>query len=315
MAETVRPQGRRIIPFGLFRGLAAFALLTAGLLIASPVFAATTITPTSASPVSAAHTIAATTVCGNGIGNGGGQGLICEVTIVNTVTPTGGTATVTVRECLGSAGAPTDGAGTGGFLCNTQTTTVAQPVTRVEQCNAAVSGGGGKLLCWIVITNNFTGVSPGSTAVTVNQCVGSGGAGGTMVCNPVEATTSAAITQCNGTGTGDGTTLACTATGQMAAALPITILQCQGSANGGGSAVVCSASMTNNAVAAPSPSPSGTASPTGTTGATPPTNSTVSQGSSSSSIPPMAVLLIGLGLGLGALGLMTYEWRRRSIRS
>ena len=40
-------------------------------------------------PVAAA-TIAATTACSNGVDTTPGLGLICEVTIVNTITPTGG---------------------------------------------------------------------------------------------------------------------------------------------------------------------------------------------------------------------------------
>src|SRR5450759_616153 len=59
-----------------------------------------------------AATIAAATTCSNGIDNTGGLGLICEITVVNRITsaagtaPLTGTATVTVRECHGAAGAP-----------------------------------------------------------------------------------------------------------------------------------------------------------------------------------------------------------------
>ena len=96
-------------PFSnLFRILFAFALLVPVSVLAS-------------SPVSAAHTIAPTTTCGNALGNEGGRGMICEITIVNTITAATGTATVTIRECLGSAGAPTDGSGGAGFPCTTVT--------------------------------------------------------------------------------------------------------------------------------------------------------------------------------------------------
>src|SRR5471032_3282886 len=46
-----------------------------------------------------AATIGSTTTCSNGVANTGGLGLICQVTIVNTINGTGGSARVTVREC------------------------------------------------------------------------------------------------------------------------------------------------------------------------------------------------------------------------
>lgn len=69
---------RRPLAF-LLSGLLAFAVLTVGsLTTTSPTFAATTIAPT--------------TTCGNTIDNAGGLGLICEVTVVNTITAGGGSA-------------------------------------------------------------------------------------------------------------------------------------------------------------------------------------------------------------------------------
>jgi hypothetical protein len=292
LKETERPHAHRIATFALFRGLAAFALLGAGLLVAvSPASAATTIDPNAGSPMSGAHTIGATTLCNNGVGGGGGQGVICEITIVNTVTGTGGSAVVTIHECVGSAGAPLSG------VCSTTTLAVAAPVTVVNQCNGTVEGGGGTLRCSVVITTNFYGgVSPGSTAATVDQCVGSGD-GLTTGCNPLESTTSAAITQCNDSANG-GTLveLTCTATGTMASALPVTINQCNGSANGGGGLVICSASMINNARQG-----------------TPPPTSTVSGGSSNNSTPPPYALLVVLALG--GLGAAVLVAQRRNIRS
>jgi hypothetical protein len=183
---------------------------------------------------SAATTIAPTTTCGNGVGNGGGQGLICEVTIVNQITASGGSATVTVRECQGAAGPPV----------------LTKPVTAVTQCNSSLNGGGATLRCSVKVTNNFVGLSPGATAATVNQCVGSGG-GVANTCDPFPATTTGAtITQCNGSANG-GTLveLKCTATGTKPSAHGVTINQCNGSANGGGALVICSANITNAAAA------------------------------------------------------------------
>ena len=214
----------------LVGGMFALALLAAASVI--------TIAPASAA------TIAPTTTCSNGVDNTGGLGLICEVTVVNTITPVGGSAMVTVRECHGAAGDPE-------AACTTETSVLTEPVTAVTQCNDAINGGGGTLRCSVQVTNNFVGVSPGATDATVNQCVGSGD-GITAGCDPFPATTTGAtITQCNGSANG-GTLveLTCTAGGTMASTQAVTINQCNGSANGGGALVICSANITNNAVAA-----------------------------------------------------------------
>src|SRR5450756_2881881 len=128
-------------------------LLSGGLLLLGPLALA--------GGASAATTIAPTTTCSNGVDNTPGLGLICEVTIVNTITASGGSAKVTVRECHGAAGAPT-------AACTTKTTTLTKPVTSVNQCNDAINGGGGTLRCSVKVTNEFIGVSPGATAATVN---------------------------------------------------------------------------------------------------------------------------------------------------
>ena len=254
----------------LFRILFALALL-------APVSVLAT------SPVLAAHTVAPTTTCGNSLGSQGGRGLICEITVVNTITAAAGTASVTIRECLGSAGAPTDGSGGGGFACQTVTTALTSPVTAVNQCNASINGGGGTLRCSLKITNNFVGVSPGATAATVNQCVGSGG-GITTGCSPYPAaTTSAAITQCNG------------------------------SANGGGALMNCSASLTSNAVSASASAGAGASASAGAgAGVTPSPTSTVSDNSSNNSTLPLLPLLF---IGFAGTALAIFEAQRRSIRS
>ena len=201
-----------------------------------------------------AATIAPSTTCSNGVDNAGGLGLICEVTIVNTIIASGGSATVTIRECHGAAGDPT-------AACTTNTTNLTEPVTAVTQCNDSINGGGGTLRCSVEVTNEFVGVSPAATAATVNQCVGSGD-GLTTGCDPFPATTTGAtITQCNGSANG-GTLveLTCTATGTESSAHLVTINQCNGSANGGGGLVICSSNVANNAVTAgPSPTAGATA--------------------------------------------------------
>jgi hypothetical protein len=210
----------------LFTGLLGSVLVLAGLVSATV-------------PVSAATTIAQTTTCSNGVANTGGLGLICRVTIVNTITPTGGSSKTVVLECHGAAGAPT-------AKCTTKTWLMNRLVTRVTQCNDSINGGGGTLRCSVTVTNNYVGTKPNTPGVTVNQCVGSGG-GITKDCDPFPAnTTGAAITQCNGSANG-GTLvgLRCTATGTKAASGGVRINQCNGSANGGGALVICSASQVN----------------------------------------------------------------------
>lgn len=210
----------------------------------------------SVAPASAV-TIGPTTTCNNALGNGGA---VCETTIVNTITPTGGSAVVTVRECVGSAGVPD-------ATCTNTTTPLSAPVTSVDQCNGSINGGGGTLLCSVSVTNNFVGMTSAPNPVTINQCVGSVTTGTVRACNPDPATTTdATITQCNGSGNGGGASLTCTATGTQSAAHSVLVNQCNGSSNGGGTRTVCSATMTNNDIAAvPTASSAGT--PTTSTGA------------------------------------------------
>jgi hypothetical protein len=262
--------GRRPV-WLLTRGIITLSVLVPALLV-------------SASPVAGAHTIGASTTCNNGVGGGGGQGVICEVTIVNTITATGGSAVVTVHECIGSAGAPLSG------VCSTTKTTLSAPVNVVNQCNGTVEGGGSTLRCSVVITNKYVGVSPGAAAVTVNQCVGSGD-GLTTSCTPLESTTSAVITQCNGTANGGNLVgLTCTATGTMAAAFAMTVNQCNSSANGGGSLVICSTELANSAIAAPTPTPTTatSATPTTATSATPTTATSATPNTATSATPTTA---------------------------
>ena len=184
----------------------------------------------------------------------GGLGLICEVTVVNTITASGGSATVTVRECHGAAGDPE-------AACTTETSVLTEPVTAVTQCNDAINGGGGTLRCSVEVTNNFIGVSPGATDATVNQCVGSGD-GITTGCDPFPATTSGAtITQCNGSANG-GTLveLTCTASGTMSSTSASPSTSAMARPMGVEPWSICSANITNNAVA---PSPGGVQSLSG----------------------------------------------------
>ena len=247
-----------------------------------------------------AATIAPTTTCSNGVDNTPGLGLICEVTVVNTITASGGSATVTVRECHGAAGDPE-------AACTTETTSLTEPVTAVTQCNDAINGGGGTLRCSVQITNDFVNIDPGSVSATVNQCVGSGG-GITTGCDPFPAnTTGATITQCNGSANG-GTLveLTCTATGTESAAFLIMINQCNGSANGGGALVICSANIDSNEVTAATPTPA----PTGSTARpTPPATDTVTPNVGGT---PRSALIATLAVLLGVA--MSFAMSTRAIK-
>ncbi|HVL54298.1 MAG TPA: hypothetical protein VM344_08575, partial [Vitreimonas sp.] len=228
-------------------------------LLASALFALSIVSAgslSSATPVVAATVIAATTTCNNDTDNTPGLGAICEVTIQNTITAVGGSATVTVRECHGAAGDPE-------AACTTYVMVLTEPVTNVTQCNDSMNGGGGTLRCRVQITNTFVVQDPQPTNVTVNQCVGSGD-GIANNCDPFPATTSGAtITQCNGSANG-GTLveLRCTATGTQSDAFSVTVNQCNGSTNGGGALVICSANIDTAFVPAPTAPPSAPTLPT-----------------------------------------------------
>jgi hypothetical protein len=282
----------------LLSGLFAFAVLAAGSLTTTPsVFALTTIAPT--------------TYCGNSILNPGGMGLICEVTVVNTITPPGGFATVTVRECQGAADAEN--------ACTITTQILTTPVTGVNQCNGSTNGGGGTLRCSVDVTNNFYGLSPTETAATVNQCNGSGaGPSGdiTTGCTPFPAdTTNATITQCNGSANGlTLVELTCTATGTKPSVRAVRVNQCNGSGNGGGSLVICSTNIENNSVAG-SPPPTPTAAPTATPapGATArPTPPNTSTGQLTAQPSGTDVLIVPGLMLLFALSLLTVIRRRQT---
>ncbi len=256
----------------------------------------------SVSPASAV-TIGPTTTCNNALGNGGA---VCETTVVNTITPTGGSAVVTVRECVGSAGVPD-------ATCTNTTTPLSAPVTAVDQCNGSINGGGGTLLCSVTITNNYFGMTSAPNPVTINQCVGSVTTGTVRACNPDPATTTnATITQCNDSANGGGASLTCTATGTQSAALSVLIRQCNDSSNGGGTRTVCSSTITNNDIAgSPTASPAPSSGTPTTSSGTPVT--TVPNTSVATDIGPSSGHVLALGAALVVLLGGVSVLRRRSV--
>jgi hypothetical protein len=253
----------------------AIALTAAALLLGSLSIAGS---------VSAATKVAPTTTCANGMDNSGGLGLICQVTVVNTIRSNSGSSRTTVRECHGAAGDPT-------ASCKTTVWNMSRPVTRVDQCNDSINGGGGTLRCSVKVTNNFVGRSPGATTATKNQCVGSGD-GIANECDPFPAsTTNATITQCNGSANG-GTLvqLKCTASGTKSSATSVRINQCNGSANGGGALVICSASISNHRITAAAAAATGS----GSTPTAPPTDVVSATGVAPPTPTPLFFVAIGL---------------------
>jgi len=207
--------------------------------------------------------------------NVGGQGIACTVTIQNFIHIGGNgvieattPSTVTVTRCSGAAGPVASGAGT----CTTETTTSAEPIFIVQQCNGSGNGGGGVVLCTTTISTTISSVSIDAlTPATVYQCIGSDitGPGAPGNCSPantagITSVTAATVGQCNGSGNG-GTSVSfnCTVSGDstMTAAFAVNVDQCNNSANGGGAQVNCSATVTNEVLAQPAPTPAPTVEP------------------------------------------------------
>lgn len=200
--------------------------------------------------------------------NVGGQGIRCTVTIVNHVDSNGAAtapSAITVTKCTDAATPILNGTAT----CNTTTTTSAEPITLIQQCNGVGNGGGGVVICSVQVTNSFSSAPVSAIGpATVYQCVGSGD-GVSAVCAPVNtpgitSVGQATVGQCNGSGNG-GTSagFVCTVGGAstMTLSLPMNIDQCNDSANGGGALVECTAAVTNQ-VLPPTQTPTQTATST-----------------------------------------------------
>jgi hypothetical protein len=170
--------------------------------------------------------------------NGAPLSVTCSIQVVNTIDASGGTsAAVYSRVCTLNA-------------CTGDTTSSSNVIDAVHQCNGSDNVGGSTTTCSVDIVNNISASAPGAPhAITVNQCIGSGGGGGTNMtaCIP-SSSGGATVTQCNGSGTGGGGQMTCTASGTTSDSFPVTVDQCNGSENGGGSFVVCSTSITTNVI-------------------------------------------------------------------
>jgi hypothetical protein len=117
---------------------------------------------------------------------GAGFEVSCTIAIANTVSSAGAASSVvTATACLAAAGVLPP------FGCTTTVTPSNQLVTSVNQCNGIAYGGGSNVTCSVSVVNTIpTGTA--TAGVTVNQCIGSGGDGGTqptVVCAPVASAT------------------------------------------------------------------------------------------------------------------------------
>jgi hypothetical protein len=195
--------------------------------------------------------------CNNRAAGPGGAPLTvtCSVSIINTIDANGGTSQVvfqrncTLNACTGDIVNPSD------------------VINAVHQCNGSDNVGGSTTICSVDIVNNISADSPAAaTAITVSQCVGSGGGGGTNMnaCVP-SSQGSPTVTQCNGSGNGGGGLMTCTASGTTSAAFPVTVDQCNGSENGGGSFVTCTTTISTNLIDTSTPTSPPTTTPGGGT--------------------------------------------------
>ncbi len=124
----------------------------------------------------------------NGIVNGGGSNVTCDVTVVNNVPVGTATTPITVNQCNGSGeggtspvgdplncSGPTDqdttdadvnqcngsangGGAPGRVECSVVGEESAVPLT-IDQCNDSANGGGSTVTCTVTVTNNF--IEPG----------------------------------------------------------------------------------------------------------------------------------------------------------
>jgi hypothetical protein len=183
----------------------------------------------------------------NGTDNDTLQAVECHVVVTNTVNiATGVTSSSTVvTECHNFAGELPN--------CSSPSTIATNDlVLSVTQCNGSGNGTKGTVICSVDVINNIVGTAT-PQSVTVNQCQGSAGGGGTfLVCSSLESTDplTATVVQCNGSGDGGGGGVTCSVGGgATASVIPTRVNQCIGSGRAGGAFVTCSVTFTTNIVA------------------------------------------------------------------
>jgi hypothetical protein len=199
----------------------------------------------------------------NGTDNVGYEAVECDYKVTNVVDNGVTSSTVESKECHGST--------TATLTCSTSVVTSPDLVTSIDQCNGSGNGGYGRVVCNVEVINMISGAFTTSPA-TVNQCVGSGGGGGTeptITCQPYPAIAiDATVDQCNGSGEGGGATLRVDcivdSSSTVTSIIPVTIDQCNGSGNGGNATVTCRA-IISTVLIAPPPATTTTVAATTTT--------------------------------------------------
>lgn len=143
-------------------------------------------------------------------------------------------------------------------------------VTNVDQCNGSATQSAAVVICNVIIHNHISPNSSAVTPATLNQCVGSSGAGTADLCT-IASTSGAPVNQCNGSVTGGGGGITCSmeTSSTVTAALPVSVNQCNGTATGGGSFLTCTVSLSNDNDVVGAPIGAPTAAPTTTAPAAP----------------------------------------------
>ena len=170
----------------------------------------------------------------NGIVNGAGSNVYCNVTVTDNVPAGSTTSGATVDQCIGSAATSTEacaplgsttnatvtqcnGSANGGGTyagepaagCTVTGTDAALPVT-INQCNGTSNGGGSAVTCMATVADVFV---PASTTTTTTAT----GTGGTAAAGGLAGGSGGAVGAGGSTGTGSG---AGGATGTVASVIP-----------------------------------------------------------------------------------------------
>jgi hypothetical protein len=177
----------------------------------------------------------------NGIVDGGGSNLTCDVSVVDTVPAGATTSGVTVNECIGSGTGggtqPTlvcapvasttnatvtqcNGSGNGGgastrVQCDVTGSTAAEPIT-INQCNGSSNGGGSTVTCATTFTNNFVAAAPTTATTTPPAGAGAGGGATTPTAPAAGAGGGSGVTGVTGASPGAGGS-----TGTLATIVPV----------------------------------------------------------------------------------------------
>ncbi len=200
MTASIQDHPRRSRAFRLWVVMCVAALAALGL---TAVALETNTTSASAATVSFSQ-------CnGHDAGDPAGAALSvnCSISIVNTIDANGATSAVVYHRTCTLGG------------CTGDVSSSANVINEVHQCNASDNAGGSTTTCTVDITNYVSADAPAAaTAITLNQCIGSGGGGGANVVACIASSQgSPTVTQCNGSGNGGGATLVCTASGTTSA--------------------------------------------------------------------------------------------------